>query len=116
MYALFSILGPISAGHSAFCPPKPIYPQNRLLRNNVKLEKSTAFPTLGKALRNERRKRRREGKADDRGWKKGCFVLVFFKKNKNTLSLFLRHSCLIRVFYPLSSKAAIFNGFGTKTV
>lgn len=47
---------------------------------------------LAKALRNERRKCRREGKADDRGWKKGCFVLVLKKKTKNTLILFLRHS------------------------
>lgn len=37
---------------------------------------------LAKALRNERRKCRREGKADDRGWKKGCFVLVLKKKPK----------------------------------
>jgi len=53
----------------------PTHPQNRLLRNNVK--DIAAFPVLGKALRNERRKRRREGKAEDRGWKRGCFVLVF---------------------------------------
>lgn len=83
--------------------------KNRLLGNNVQQKDTTALTALGKALRNERRKCRREGKADDRGWKKGCFVLVLKKKpkNKNTLILFLRHSRLISVFCPSSPNCDI---------
>lgn len=52
---------PVCAGHSAFDTLLSTHanpPTKQLPRNNAKLKDTAAFPVLGKALQNERRKRK----------------------------------------------------------